>query len=55
MKKIKPIKAWAAVVGGKLDAMEIYKDKDIVLMPGEEIVRVEIKVYEQNPKRIHKK
>lgn len=53
--KIRPIKAYAAVVDGKLDAMEIYKDRDIDLMPGEQLIEVEIRPYEQKTKGVHKK
>lgn len=36
----RPIKAWAILRKGKLDANEIYKDKDVVLEKDEKLVRV---------------
>lgn len=44
MKKIKSIKAWAIVDkdNPKLKVIEIYNDKDIKLLKGEKLVRVEI-------------
>lgn len=52
---IKPIKAWAAIKNNKLDAMEIYADKDIILLPGESLIRVEIKPHEPEAKRVPKR
>jgi hypothetical protein len=45
---IKPIKAWAVVKGGKLDALEIYEDKDVELSMGERLIRVTITADEEN-------
>lgn len=54
---IKSIKAWAVVDGKKpkLKVIEIYDDKDIKLLRGEKLIRVEInEVYggrKQNKKK----
>ena len=48
MKSIKPIKCWAVVKGGKLDAWEIYKDKDVELSSNERLIRVTITADEKN-------
>jgi len=45
---IRPIKAWAVIKNNKLDANEIYKDKDVVLIKGESLVNVIITVDEKN-------
>lgn len=45
---MKPIYAWAVVKEGKLDALEIYEDKDVVLNKDEKLIRVIIKPYEEN-------
>ena len=42
--KTKPIKAYAIVKNNKIDVLNIYKDKDVVLNKGEKLVLVEIKV-----------
>ena len=42
--KIKSITAWAVVKNNKLDASEIYKDKDVILSTDEIMVKVEIRV-----------
>lgn len=42
--KIKPIKAYAIVKNNKIDVLNIYKDKDVVLNKDEKLVLVEIKV-----------
>lgn len=39
---MRSIKAYAVIRNNKLDANEIYKDKDIVLTKGEKLVRVVI-------------
>jgi hypothetical protein len=52
---IKPIKAWAVVKGEKLDAWEIYKDKDVELSMGERLIRVIIKPDEKTTKLLQKK
>lgn len=50
---IRPIKAFAVIKNNKLDAFEIYKDKDVVLIKGESLVSVIISVDENKtrPKR----
>lgn len=53
--KIKPIKCWAVVRGGKLDALEIYEDKDVELSMGERLIRVIIKPDEKTTKLLQKK
>ena len=43
--KPRSIRAWAVVAqNNKLNALEIYSDKDVVLSKGEKLVRVEISV-----------
>ena len=42
--KPKPIKAYAIVKNNKIDVLNIYKDKDVVLNKDEKLVLVEIKV-----------
>ena len=42
--KIKPIKAYAIVKNNKIDVLNIYKDRDVVLNKDEKLVLVEIKV-----------
>jgi len=43
--KPRSIRAWAVVAQNKkLNALEIYSDKDVVLSKGEKLVRVEINV-----------
>ena len=37
---IRPIKAFAVIKNNKLDANEIYKDKDVILSKGESLVKV---------------
>jgi hypothetical protein len=37
---IRPIKAWGVIKNNKLDANEIYKDKDVILSKGEKLIRV---------------
>lgn len=46
-KKIKSIRAWAVLKNNKLNSMEIYSDKDVVLNKGEKLVRVKIEVVEK--------
>ena len=46
--KIKPIRAYAVVKGGKLDALEIYEDKDVELSSTERLIRVTITADETN-------
>jgi len=41
---MRKIKAWAVIKNNKLNALEIYADKDVVLNKGEELARVEIGV-----------
>lgn len=50
---IRPIKAWAVIKNNKLDANEIYKDKDVILSKGESLVNVIITIDENKtrPKR----
>lgn len=50
---IRPIKAWGVIKNNKLDANEIYKDKDVILSKGESLVNVIITVDEK--KRTTKK
>ena len=45
---IRPIKAFAVIKNNKLDANEIYKDKDVILSKGESLVNVIITVDEKN-------
>lgn len=45
--KPKPIKAYAIVKNNKIDVLNIYKDKDVVLNKDEKLVLVEIKVIKQ--------
>lgn len=42
--KPKPIKAYAIIKNNKIDVLNIYKDKDVVLNKDEKLVLVEIKV-----------
>lgn len=49
--KIKPIKAYAIVKNNKIDVLNIYKDKDVVLNKGEKLVLVEIKTTGNNTSR----
>ena len=42
--KPRSIRAYAIVKNNKLNALEIYADKDVVLSKGEKLVRVEIGV-----------
>lgn len=42
--KPRSIRAYAIVKNNKLNALEIYSDKDVVLSKGEKLVRVEINV-----------
>lgn len=42
------ITAWAVIKNNKLDANEIYKDKDVILTKGEKLMRVIISVDEKN-------
>jgi len=42
--KPRSIRAYAIVKNNKLNALEIYSDKDVVLSKGEKLVRVEISV-----------
>jgi len=42
--KPRSIRAYAIVKNNKLNALEIYADKDVVLSKGEKLVRVEISV-----------
>lgn len=42
--KPKPIKAYAIVKNNKIDVLNIYKDKDVVLNKDEKLVLVEIKI-----------
>lgn len=44
MSGIRPIKGWAVVKRNKLSVNEIYAEKDVVLAPGEKLVRVKIEV-----------
>lgn len=43
---IRPIHAFAVIKNNKLDANEIYKDKDVILSKGEKLIRVIISKYE---------
>ena len=52
--KIRSIKAWAVVKDGKLDAWEIYKDKDITLSREEKLIRVTIEPYEEKNTKLTK-
>ncbi len=45
---IRPIKCFAVIKNNKLDAFEIYKDKEVVLSKGETFVNVIISVNEKN-------
>lgn len=51
MKTIKPIKAWAVVDESKpiLDALQVYKDKDMTLYKGEKLIPVLIIPDEKDP------
>lgn len=40
MSGVRPIKAYAVVKNNKLNANEIYTDKDVVLVKGEKLIRV---------------
>jgi hypothetical protein len=51
---MKPIKAYAVVKDNKLDAMEIYEDKEVLLDKNEKIIKVMIVPYE-DVKSIQKK
>ncbi len=51
MAKIRPIRAFAVIKNGKLDAFEIYKDTDVVLTKGETIVSVIISVDENKTRQ----
>jgi len=42
--KCRPVKAWCVVKNGKLLPNEVYLEKDIILAPGEKLVRVIISV-----------
>jgi len=42
--KPRSIRAYAIVKNNKLNALEIYSDKEVVLSKGEKLVRVEINV-----------
>ena len=42
--KPRSIRAYAIVKNKKLNALEIYADKEVVLSKGEKLVRVEISV-----------
>lgn len=42
--KPRSIRAYAIVKNNKLNALEIYSDKEVVLSKGEKLVRVEISV-----------
>lgn len=46
MSGVRPINAWAVIKNNKLDANEIYKDKDVILSKGEKLIRVIISKYE---------
>lgn len=46
MSGVRPINAWAVIKNNKLNANEIYKDKDVVLGKGEKLIRVIISKYE---------
>ena len=45
MKKPRPIRAWAIVKvkNPKIDALEIYKDKNVLMLKTEKLIRVEIR------------
>ena len=51
MKTIKPTKAWAviSVENPYIDALQIYKDKDMTLFKGEQLIPVIIVPDEKNP------
>jgi hypothetical protein len=44
--KIRPITAWAAIVDGKIDALEIYDTQDIHLSSNERLIKIIIIPYE---------